>query len=534
MHLRYVAALLPCCLLLALPEARAEDWTLRLAEEMDLTYEIENSPALRWKKAQASCVRFLRAESFAELDELLSALTGYTVWTEKDQQQVPQLFDLLAQLCHQRPPLIAHWIKARPDSAHAHLVRSKVHVKTGYAARGGGYAHQVSPEGWKVWHAEIPKAKAAVEQALALRPDHPVALGQRLRVDRCGSASPEDFQTHLAQARERTPNNHQVHQEAITYLLPRWHGSWTQIWELIADLEQKSPGHPVVLETRVEAHIIRANELARGARDRKRAIQGYVQQPKVKAELAQAFQRTRERFAASMVPARIQLSLGSQLGFYTPEETDGFAYELANKHDPTWMINVAMHLVRNPEASPGPNREKFIDHSLLLGTLLGEEKVKGALLQRLIGAQANKPARPKAAYLLCRVLGQQGSRHFRGLAIEYLRNGVGVTQDEAGAVAEHLAQAEAGNESCAFHYGMIRWAGSSGTKVDRELALEWTLKAAEAGQPQAVRFMCEVDLGLRERPKDLERAARWVRLAESKRFPDADQLRRLYRQAAGE
>tara|TARA_R110002072_G_scaffold140386_3_gene284621 strand:+ start:111 stop:677 length:567 start_codon:yes stop_codon:yes gene_type:complete len=164
---------------------------------------------------------------------------------------------------------------------------------------------------------------------------------------------------------------------------------------------------------------------------------------------------------------------------------------------------------------------------LFLAIAQGKQQAWQIADKDLIGGNIREPKRPKAAYHLCRVLGELGSRYWNGLAIELLRNGVGVERDEKAALAEHRRGAKAGDRFAQYHYGLILFGRPKAS--DRKAGIRHLERAAAQGHPSTLHVLSEIRLGLHwAEAKDLEEADRWIGECERLKLPAAGGLRKRY------
>lgn len=300
---------------------------------------------------------------------------------------------------------------------------------------------------------------------------------------------------------------------------------------MIADLGERDPGHETHLRILVEAHRKRANELGKGKGEG--AIKAYFQGAEVKSAIQTSLEKVRSSSPKSWFPALVELELYPYLGI-PQQRVNQVVVEAAQRGEPRWTGIVVRNWLPNLQRLPSGNKV-WLMRFMLQGALAGDRQLINQLQSVLIGRNPNSPNRPKAAYHMARVLGEGGSDAMLGRAVELMRNGVGTEKDEAGAVAEHLANSKAGSAACTFHYGMIRYLGSSGTSKDRKLGLEFVTRAAEQGYYGAYIPLVQIHLGLAEGGTvDLDKAEKWLRVAERYRMPQAKSLRAALEKARAE
>lgn len=117
------------------------------------------------------------------------------------------------------------WSEQFPESVTPHILAAVVHVQRAWEARGSGWAHTVTEEGWEIFDKELQLARARLEgvgsHAEEICPHwravmQTVALGQQW--------SPKDKQTLFTRAVTREPEYLSYYFRHAFSLLPRWGG----------------------------------------------------------------------------------------------------------------------------------------------------------------------------------------------------------------------------------------------------------------------------------------------------------------------
>ena len=120
------------------------------------------------------------------------------------------------------------WAKADPGYAGC-LERGKEWTEWGWAARGTGWASTVTPEGWKLFHERLGRARSELEQAVQRDPSGCRAHVALMVVAR-GLGLPAEFEEEqFRQALRARPRYYPAYLERFEYLRPRWHGDAEQL-----------------------------------------------------------------------------------------------------------------------------------------------------------------------------------------------------------------------------------------------------------------------------------------------------------------
>jgi hypothetical protein len=121
----------------------------------------------------------------------------------------------------------------REDKSYGgNLHRGETLVEWAWKARGGGWASDVTSEGWKLFNERLHRAEREYERALAANPLGWLAHGGLIDTAR-GLGKPYDYvRMHRRQAAELCPDSWYAYQKEFEYLRKRWHGSAEQLLAL--------------------------------------------------------------------------------------------------------------------------------------------------------------------------------------------------------------------------------------------------------------------------------------------------------------
>jgi hypothetical protein len=123
--------------------------------------------------------------------------------------------------------MVESWKSKLGDDGTVPLAEALVHYGDALAARGGGYAGTVSPEGWRLYYAALARALDALDRASARLKDtppyHDMRLTVLLRMRDRREASLEEFRQTI----KRWPDYRRIYYTAGSMALPRWGGDFT-------------------------------------------------------------------------------------------------------------------------------------------------------------------------------------------------------------------------------------------------------------------------------------------------------------------
>ncbi|HEX5446391.1 MAG TPA: hypothetical protein VFW87_21365 [Pirellulales bacterium] len=112
------------------------------------------------------------------------------------------------------------------DRWFARLVRAIWHIERGWQSRGGGYASEVTPEGWEGFAAHLKKAQVLLLQCWDEHPDCPDAATQLIRVTMgAGGIADDDPRFWFSEAVAAQFDFREAYDRLRWALRPRWGGS---------------------------------------------------------------------------------------------------------------------------------------------------------------------------------------------------------------------------------------------------------------------------------------------------------------------
>ena len=125
--------------------------------------------------------------------------------------------------------MTARWAKRHPNSPSARIAHSSVLISHAWAFRGDGYASTVKPEAWKPFRKYIAMARAYLEKHKAIAAVDPRWYEEMLTVAKAEGWKRDEVDRLLDEALDREPLFYQTYFEALSYLLPKWHGGTREI-----------------------------------------------------------------------------------------------------------------------------------------------------------------------------------------------------------------------------------------------------------------------------------------------------------------
>jgi hypothetical protein len=117
------------------------------------------------------------------------------------------------------------WIKKKPDSVAARIVKANTCLNYAWVARGNGYADTVTPEGWRLFHERIAQAEEALQEAARQPAADSCVFSALLTVGMAESWDHEKMELTLERGLQISKKNFSLYDNMTYYLLPRWGGA---------------------------------------------------------------------------------------------------------------------------------------------------------------------------------------------------------------------------------------------------------------------------------------------------------------------
>lgn len=179
----------------------------------------------------------LAAGDFAGLDASAERYLGTQRYTPSGALSINTFYDVLgmypalcasdidAQAWLRRQQQLKSWVAARPDSVTARLAQAQFLISYGWRTRGLGPAHTVKPEDSAVFQARVAEARTQLEAIQTKERRDPWWYVAMLQVGLAQGWPLEQFDALYLEGARLFPDALRLHQAALTYYAPNWHGS---------------------------------------------------------------------------------------------------------------------------------------------------------------------------------------------------------------------------------------------------------------------------------------------------------------------
>lgn len=420
----------------------------------------ESFPEAKVRAQIAEAKPFLPARRWKELDAYFDAVRAAGRLEDSFNCKVEFLpGHILTGDDEQNRQLVDEWVEASPQSAWARAVRADLYVDWAWEARGSGYAHTVSEEGWKLFGERLEQAAADVEAALRLDPRCEIALISRMTLAFGLGVDASTAAKWFEPVRAMKPPLVQAWRGYLNYLMPKWHGDeeGRQMWALARGAVKAHPDEAAFQLLILDAH----EEMQRADRQ---WLRSHIAEIRKAIEIA----------------------------------TTGYPRCAIVWRETCWVAQRAGDL---------PLWRKGLELAAELGDSKSQEWLALRLADGRDGFKAD-PARARLLYWRAANSGRPSSQAMIGLA--YLE-GDGVAQDPAEAIRWLKRGAASGEMTAVLAMGECYERGT-GVPRDLQQALDWYRKALEA-RNETVREHAA------DKVADLQRALR-ARGAEKRKHPD--------------
>ncbi|HEX8522623.1 MAG TPA: hypothetical protein VF669_10235 [Tepidisphaeraceae bacterium] len=175
---------------------------------------------LAWAKYRDSVLAILSTWQFQDVDRRIfwTFISGYLEKDPIDRQK--DLIDSAHELKNADPWLLG-------------MITGRYRIHNGWEARGTGVAGTVTQDGWRVFYQELEKARDEFTAAWKLRPDYPEAAADMITVAMAvGPHIGEDQRKWFDRAVAAQPDYQSIYDQYFNALLPRWGGSYPQMYNL--------------------------------------------------------------------------------------------------------------------------------------------------------------------------------------------------------------------------------------------------------------------------------------------------------------
>ncbi|MFC1414741.1 hypothetical protein ACEZCY_36710 [Streptacidiphilus sp. N1-12] len=171
---------------------------------------------------------------------------AYAEGAGQDHDERWSRIQLLQQLADRTPQWLDAWLLAQPNNGDALSAHASLLVHQAWAARGSGYANQLSAQNKAAFKQMLPDAYKAAQRASLAAPEHPGPWVVMITAARGLNTEHDEFQKLWTQLVARAPHHYDGHWQALQYWCAKWHGSRELMLRFAtAVVDSAPPGSPL-------------------------------------------------------------------------------------------------------------------------------------------------------------------------------------------------------------------------------------------------------------------------------------------------
>lgn len=98
-------------------------------------------------------------------------------------------------------------------------------IRSGWEARGSGFANTVTEEGWKTFHERLTEARKVLHESWELKPNDYRTANFMLMVEKAIGGDRDEMEKWFERAMKAFPMNKKACEQKLDWLDPKWHGN---------------------------------------------------------------------------------------------------------------------------------------------------------------------------------------------------------------------------------------------------------------------------------------------------------------------
>jgi hypothetical protein len=209
-------------------------------EAFDVTL-IKDEETLAIERIRTEAARFLEAGNYRGLDVMARQLQETGKVFSRGYWEIAYFFSEVAYMpkeaTHEQWEAhvlqMRNWFEQDPDSGFARIAMARMLLDYAWHARGTGWAHTVTDEGWRLMDERLTEARRILLAAESLAHTCPAFYSTRLKIAQVDGTPRDQYDQIFEEAVKAFPNFFQFYAIRAYYLTPRWHGTLGE-WESLA------------------------------------------------------------------------------------------------------------------------------------------------------------------------------------------------------------------------------------------------------------------------------------------------------------
>lgn len=221
---------------------------LGLDERYETAYLYDNTRYLLYTEKDFDTVETQLASNFATANEPLKAHRYHGLIASMGNFYYGEDPEVLLSV-------LDAWVKAKPDSHYARLVRGKYYTDYAWYFRGTGYAHTVSGRSWEQFGRYLEASKNDLDMAHELNPKDPEASVGLITI--AGGGGGLSMREYYERAISINPLHYGARRKVLHFLRPRWGGSIEAMEAFVEESETAAKDFPLLrMLSRTASHYI--------------------------------------------------------------------------------------------------------------------------------------------------------------------------------------------------------------------------------------------------------------------------------------
>jgi hypothetical protein len=197
----------------------------------------DNETAIEKKEQREKVINCFNSDNFTELDDYAHKLRTEKIRNSYGEWKLFTLYQILSEPVAVEKPSqateeewqnyldkFAKWINQNPSSITARIAYAGALVEYAWKARGGGYASEVTEDGWRLFKERIAKAEQILNEAKTISEKCPHWYTVMSHIATAQGWDIERYNKLFKEAISIEPLYEETYLTKASYLMPRWHG----------------------------------------------------------------------------------------------------------------------------------------------------------------------------------------------------------------------------------------------------------------------------------------------------------------------
>ena len=301
-----------------LPEVRARSSFAALTNE--LPPQSHSFAKQTFEKTAQQVADLIRARKFSEAEKIINSHIEQKTSTRGGFYYPISVIDtvindILPGMDDQTLMILNQWVEESPESILPWAFRANYFYEAAWEVRGSEYINKTPEENLNGYRELMDYYIADIDQAYAIAPNSPIVILEILNIAQESGADREDYDYFYNQSLAFDPFLSRAYLAKSRYLLPKWSGSQSELFEFMKDSIAKAPRGTALPLMLPRAHEQLCSDHGKDWRE-------YIKRPEVWADIDFAYTRLLEDFPKA----------GLYAAWYAETAADVGKYDIARKY----------------------------------------------------------------------------------------------------------------------------------------------------------------------------------------------------------